>query len=50
MQSKGSIRGTKHVIKNGKMKHFIVEHIPKKSVCIEDIPYKSDNKTTPYWY
>ncbi len=39
LQSKENKENTKHIIKNGKMKDFVVEYVPKKSVCIDDKKY-----------
>ena len=44
-QSKGLIKGTHHIIVKGKMKDFVVEHIPKNSICIEDNKFKCDEKS-----
>lgn len=44
-QSKEKQNGTKHIIKNGKMIDFIVEHIPKNSLCIDDKEYIKNDIT-----
>jgi hypothetical protein len=38
-QRKEKNKNVKHIIKKGKMKDFVVEYIPKKSVCIDDKEY-----------
>ena len=43
-QSKEMNDKVKHIIKKGTMKHFIVEYIPNKSICIND---KMFNKIEP---
>jgi len=38
-QSKEGVDGTSHIIINGKMADFVVEHIPDTSICIDDKKY-----------
>ena len=39
MQSKGTTKVGIHQIIKGKMKHFVIEHIPKRSTCIDECKY-----------
>ena len=45
-QTKEGIKNTEHIIEKGKIQDFIVEHIPKNSICIDDYKYieKTNNK------
>lgn len=39
LQKKGSVDGVRHIIKHGGMTDFVVEYIPKNSICINDKEY-----------
>ena len=43
-QSKEGIKNTEHIIEKGKIQDFIVDYIPKNSICIDDYKYIEQNK------
>ena len=42
-QKKENTEGVRHIIKRGEMVEFVVEHIPKKSICIDEKDYIGEN-------